>query len=64
MTNEDLPQEVKDMIGKDTPRMWAPVAIDRSLVDHWIETMEDANPVYYDEEEARKAAAKNSKGVW
>jgi len=54
MAYEYLPDEVRELIGKETERVPAPVAVEQALIDHWVEVMEDTNPIYTDEEEAKK----------
>jgi acyl dehydratase len=51
---EQLPEEVRKLIGQETERVHAPVAVERALIDHWVEVIEDSNPIYNDEEEAKK----------
>ena len=49
-----LPREVQELIGKETQPVPAAVAVERALIDHWVEVMEDSNPVYSDADEAKK----------
>ena len=54
MAYEDLPEEARAQIGKETQPLPSPVAVEQSLIDHWLEVFEDSNPVYWDEEFAKK----------
>ena len=49
MKYDYVPEEVRDLIGQETGPIPAPIAVERSLIDHWVEVTEDANPVYFDE---------------
>ena len=55
MTYNDLPEEARAQIGKETQPLASPVAVEQALVDHWLEVFEDTNPVYWDEEYAKKS---------
>jgi acyl dehydratase len=44
--SEGLPAAVQELIGRELPPTLAPVAVERSLVDHWLEVYEDRNPAY------------------
>src|SRR5437764_53081 len=55
MAYDYLPAEVQALIGRELPSTPAPVAVERSLVDHWLEVYEDANPLYWDDEYARQS---------
>ena len=55
MAYNDLPEEARVQIGKETQPLPSPVAVEQAHIDHWLEVFEDANPVYWDEEYAKKS---------
>lgn len=55
MAYEYLPEELRNMIGKETEAKRAPVAVERALIDHWVEAYQDANPLYSDEAYAKSS---------
>jgi len=46
-------EELKAMIGQDQPEILATDRVCKQMIRHWCEAMEDANPLYSDEEYAR-----------
>lgn len=58
MAYDYLPEELKDLIGKETESRPAPVSVQRELINHWVEAFEDSNPVYTDDELAEKSVYK------
>lgn len=50
-----LTDEHKALIGKETAPRPAPEAINIAMARHWCEMVEDANPIYFDEETASKS---------
>lgn len=56
--DEDLLKEAREQLGKESQSIPAPMAVDRGLIDHYLEVFEDANPVYWDEEYASKSRFK------
>ncbi len=49
----DLPKEVADLIGARTEIRWGADEVSKAQIRYWIEMVEDANPLYTDEEYAR-----------
>jgi acyl dehydratase len=47
--------ELKAMIGQDQPEMVATDEVCKQMIRHWCEAIQDANPLYTDEEYARKS---------
>jgi acyl dehydratase len=48
-----LTQEQQSLIGVESPPRPAPDAVNQAMARHWCEMVEDANPIYFDEEYAR-----------
>lgn len=48
-------EELKAMIGQDQPQMVATDEVCKQMIRHWCEAMEDANPLYTDEDYARRS---------
>lgn len=55
MAYEYLPEELRNMIGKESEPRRAPVAVERALIDHWVEAYQDANPLYSNEDYAKSS---------
>jgi len=51
----DVYGELKAMIGQDQAEMMATDEVCKHMIRHWCEAMEDANPLYTDEEYARNS---------
>ncbi len=47
--------ELKTMVGQEQPEQVAVDAVCKHMIRHWCEAMEDANPLYTDEEYAKKS---------
>ncbi|MBI2913114.1 MAG: MaoC family dehydratase N-terminal domain-containing protein [Chloroflexi bacterium] len=56
MTTKDaLPEDLGRLIGQETDYgPWGPDAVNAAMIRHWCEGLEDGNPLYTDEEFARK----------
>ena len=50
-----LTEKDKGLIGKEGEPFHAPDEVSKSMIRHYIEMMEDANPLYTDEEYAKKS---------
>lgn len=48
-------EEVKALIGKEGPPVTGPDEVSKQMIRHWCEAVEDANPLYTDEEYAGKS---------
>ena len=51
--NAGVYEELRSMIGQDQPEMVATDEVCKHMIRHWCEAMEDANPLYTDEDYAR-----------
>jgi len=51
----DLYEELQAEIGKETPLVTGPYEVNKAMIGHWCEAMENGNPMYTDEEYARKS---------
>jgi acyl dehydratase len=52
MTTDELPPEVQKYIGRLSSFMEGPDEVNKPMIRHWCEMVEDANPLYTDEEYA------------
>jgi len=48
-------EELKADVGREGPRLVAVDEVCRPMIRHWCEAMQDGNPLYTDEEYARKS---------
>ena len=48
-------EEVKALIGKEGPSVTGPDEVSKQMIRHWCEAVEDANPLYTDEEYAAES---------
>lgn len=55
MSEDALYDELQSTIGRTGPQLAAPDEVTRSSIRHWCEAMEDANPLYTDEQYARRS---------
>jgi acyl dehydratase len=55
LPSDGLPHEVAALLGVELPPTPAAVAVERALIDHWLEVYEDTNPVYWDANYARSS---------
>lgn len=53
--DQQLQERIKPFLGKTGPTRWSARPIERSAIWNFCEAVEDANPVYWDEEEAAKS---------
>lgn len=51
----DLYEELQAAIGKETPLVEGPDEVNKAMIRHWCEAMENGNPLYTDEEYAKKS---------
>ncbi len=51
----DLPKEVADLIGVESDITWGADEVSKAQIRYWTEMVEDANPLYSDEEYAKKS---------
>jgi acyl dehydratase len=50
-----LQEELRELIGVEGPRLEALDEVCKPLIRHWCEAMQDSNPLYTDEDYARKS---------
>ncbi|MCH7699373.1 MAG: MaoC family dehydratase N-terminal domain-containing protein [Chloroflexi bacterium] len=55
-----LTDEHKALIGKETAPQPAPEAINIAMARHWCEMVEDANPIYFDDDTAKNSWLKDT----
>lgn len=48
-------EELKALVGQEGPRLVAVDEVCKPMIRHWCEAMQDGNPLYTDEEYARKS---------
>lgn len=48
-------EELKALVGREGPRLVAVDEVCKPMIRHWCEAMQDGNPLYTDEEYARKS---------
>lgn len=48
-------KKVQELVGKESGKIEGPDRVCRSMIRQWCEVMEDANPLYWDEEYASKS---------
>ncbi len=48
-------EELKALVGEEGPRLVAVDEVCKPMIRHWCEAMQDGNPLYTDEEYARKS---------
>lgn len=51
----ELYEELKALVGQEGPRLVAVDEVCKPMIRHWCEAMQDGNPLYTDEEYARKS---------
>jgi len=49
-----LTDEQRSLIGRESAPREAPYAVNEAMARFWCEMVEDANPIYFDEEYARR----------
>lgn len=54
----DVYEQVQAMVGKESSPKPGPDNVDKAMIRHWCEAMEDDNPLYTDEEIAGKSEYK------
>jgi acyl dehydratase len=47
--------DLKPLIGKESPPLTGPDKVSKQMIRHWCEAVEDTNPLYTDEEYAKKS---------
>ena len=52
---QELYEELKVLVGQEGPRLVAVDEVCKPMIRHWCEAMQDGNPLYTDEEYARKS---------
>ena len=50
----EITEEQRALIGRETPPRPAPEAVNVPMARHWCEIVEDANPIYFDEDVAKE----------
>jgi acyl dehydratase len=50
-----LSEKDKGLIGRESAPIYAPDEVCRPMIRHWVEAVEDTNPLYTDEEYARSS---------
>jgi len=53
--SSELYDEIKALVGQESPPQVAVDEVCKSMIGHWCEAMEDGNPLYTDEVYARKS---------
>jgi len=53
--NQELHEELKTLVGVEGPRLEALDEVCQPMIRHWCEAMQDGNPLYTDEEYAKKS---------
>ncbi|MFC2058264.1 MaoC family dehydratase [Chloroflexota bacterium] len=53
--NQDLYEELQAMVGQEGPQVTGIYEVCKPMIMHWCEAMEDTNPLYTDEEYAKKS---------
>jgi acyl dehydratase len=51
--SQGIYEEILEMVGEEAGPFEAPNAVNKAMIRHWCESMEDGNPLYTDEEYAR-----------
>lgn len=53
--SQDIYEKLKAMVGEEAGPFEATDEVNRAMIRHWCEAMEDGNPLYSDEEYAKKS---------
>ena len=53
--SQDVYEKLQAMVGEEAGPFEAPNAVNEAMIRHWCEAMEDGNPLYSDEEYAKKS---------
>ncbi|MEE8470952.1 MAG: MaoC family dehydratase N-terminal domain-containing protein [Dehalococcoidia bacterium] len=55
MISGELPPELQEYVGRVSSFVEGPDEVNKAMIRHWCEMVEDANPLYTDEEYARNS---------
>jgi len=53
--SQEVYEKLLAMVGEEAGPFEAPNAVNEAMIRHWCEAMEDGNPLYSDEEYAKKS---------